>query len=180
MDTCKLLRGVFLGLAAAQAVGVVHRDIKPANLLVEPSGLVKIVDFGLASVVRDRIDSTIYQSIVVGTPTYMAPEQAKDPDHCTWRVDAYAMGCVFYHCLVGHPPYQGGSAIETITMHAYHEVPLVSAAGIECPSKIVSLIADLMAKEPLSRPASYEEIIARIDRALSVRSSSFIRRLLPG
>ena len=180
-ETCQLMRGVFQGLEAARQAGIVHRDIKPANLLVDEGGLVKIADFGLASYTRRGNNHGDEIGSVVGTPAYMAPEQAKDPDQCTWQSDLYAMGCVFFHCLTGQPPFQGSTSIETITMHCYQPIPHVQA-HVDCPADLAQLIQQMLAKEPAARPSSFSQVIDRIDNLLvsPVRSSSFIRRLIGG
>ena len=101
------------GLSDAWRAGIVHRDIKPSNLLVDAAGDVKIADFGVAKPVG-RTDSKITQEgAVVGSPLYMAPEQAKGED-IDFRADMYSLGCTFHHLLSGAPPFDGKTPLAVV------------------------------------------------------------------
>ena len=103
-EAVPLARDVAQGLATVHALGIVHRDVKPANLLLSPQGGIKIVDFGLA---KDMELTGITQpGQVLGTPTYMAPEQWADVE-VDARVDLFSLGATLYHMLVGEPPFEG-------------------------------------------------------------------------
>src|SRR5207237_4227803 len=114
---CEIIRQVALGLQAAHDVGMVHRDIKPANLLIERVGktvapLIKILDFGLARLHEPREQETgntilTRENIVMGTPDYLSPEQARNLHDVDIRADLYSLGCTFYYLLTGCVPYPG-------------------------------------------------------------------------
>ena len=97
------------GLAAAHAAGLIHRDIKPANLLIDPhSGRVRIVDFGLARVADAPV--SMPEGTLIGTPSYMSPEQARGQDPVDARTDQYSLGASLYEMLTGEPPFRGTPA----------------------------------------------------------------------
>ncbi|HEY7423356.1 MAG TPA: protein kinase [Gemmataceae bacterium] len=144
------------GLAAAHAQGLVHRDIKPANILLE-NGVerVKITDFGLA---RAGKDASITQSgVVVGTPQYMAPEQARgeavDP-----RADLFSLGSVLYFMCTGQPPFQGDSSLAVLRQVCDDTPPPIAEINPSTPDWLVEIIARLQAKEPDERFQSATEV----------------------
>ena len=109
---------VAMALACAEEAGIVHRDIKPGNIMIDSHGVVKVTDFGLAKAVK-LIDSEITQAgFIVGTPSYMAPEQAeaRDVDH---RTDIYSLGVVFYELLCGRSPFKAEDPASLIYMHVH-------------------------------------------------------------
>jgi len=114
-------------LAASHRAGIVHRDIKPANVLVTPTGQVKVADFGIARSVSDDSATETQAAIVMGSPPYMSPEQARglSVDH---RSDLYSVGCLLYELLVGQPPFTGDSPLSIGYQHVS-----------ECPVKPSSL-----------------------------------------
>ncbi|HWG47787.1 MAG TPA: serine/threonine-protein kinase [Gemmataceae bacterium] len=144
------------GLAAAHAQGLVHRDIKPANILLE-NGVerVKITDFGLA---RAANDVRVTQSgVIVGTPQYMAPEQARgevvDP-----RADLFSLGSVLYFMCTGQPPFQGDSSLAVLRQVCDDTPPPVQEFNPSTPDWLVEIIARLQAKELADRFQSANEI----------------------
>jgi serine/threonine-protein kinase len=112
----KLMIQVARGLRDAEAAGIIHRDIKPSNLLVDRNGDIKIADFGVAKPIRQRDSKITQEGAVVGSPLYMAPEQARGEavDH---RADMYSLGCTFYHLLSGAPPFDGPTPIVVVSKH---------------------------------------------------------------
>ncbi|MFF4587309.1 protein kinase [Streptomyces sp. NPDC001388] len=142
------------GLAAAHAQGVVHRDLKPANvMLTRGGGTVKVLDFGMGSIVDDpdqtRLTST---GVSVGTARYMAPEQCQ-AKQVTQAADLYALGCVLYEMLVGVPPFTSESAYELAERHVHQEPSPVRAIRPEVPTELARLVDRLLAKDPAARPA---------------------------
>jgi serine/threonine protein kinase len=145
------------GLQAAHERSLVHRDLKPSNLWLEGvRGRVKILDFGLARAVHT--DQQLTQSgAIVGTPAYMAPEQARSPK-MDGRADLFSLGVVLYRCLVGQAPFTGHDAM-SVMLAICNDMPLPPGeriAGI--PTELNGLIIKLLAKDPDRRFASAEEV----------------------
>src|SRR5205085_5773890 len=109
-QACEYMRQAALGLQHAHERGLIHRDVKPENLLVADSGL-KILDLGLARLLSPDVaaGSLTSKTAVLGTPDYMAPEQANDSTAVDIRSDLYGLGCTFYYLLTGQVPFPGGT-----------------------------------------------------------------------
>ncbi|MGY0231720.1 serine/threonine-protein kinase [Longispora urticae] len=147
-----LARQICAGLAAAHAAGIVHRDVKPANLLVTDDGTVKICDFGIAHVAPSGARSSLTGAgVVVGTVTYMSPEQAFGLD-VDGRSDLYAVGCVLYAMLTGEPPFVRGEALDILRQHAGDPPAPLAGHRDDVPPALTALVAALLAKEPEHRP----------------------------
>jgi hypothetical protein len=141
-------------LAAAHARGVVHRDLKPANVLFSGSDI-KVADFGLA---RLGDSSMTGSGAVMGTPSYIAPEQARGAA-VDARADLYALGCVLFEMLSGNPPYRG-TMQEVLFSHASPTpAPALDAAALGAPAGLCRLVAHLLAKDPKARPGSAAEVV---------------------
>jgi eukaryotic-like serine/threonine-protein kinase len=113
LRACHYVRQAALGLQHAhEAAGIVHRDIKPADILVDRGGVVKVIDMGLARFFHDEDDTRTYDEDVVGTPDYMAPEQALDGHGVDTRADVYGLGATLYFCLTGRPPFPEGTVAQ--------------------------------------------------------------------
>jgi serine/threonine protein kinase len=146
-------------LAAAHAVGIVHRDVKPANVMVDESGTAKLSDFGIAAMKDDpKITAT---GLVLGSPSYMAPEQAHSQDSGP-PADLWSLGATLYFAVEGRAPFDKGAAIPTLTSVIEDEPPFPARAGALGP-----LIAALMTKEPGARPgaATAQNELAAVGRA---------------
>ncbi|MET9451572.1 protein kinase domain-containing protein [Streptomyces cinerochromogenes] len=141
------------GLAAAHTQGVVHRDLKPANVMLTRGGTVKVLDFGMGSIVDDpdqtRLTST---GVSVGTARYMAPEQCQ-AKQVTQAADLYALGCVLYEMLVGVPPFTSESAYELAERHVHQEPAPIRRIRADIPAELARLVDRLLAKNPADRPA---------------------------
>jgi len=152
------------GLAAALKKGIVHRDIKPSNLLVTPDGSVKITDFGLSKLIKiDQGHPTLTGSgTVVGTPSYIAPEQGKGEtiDH---RADMYALGATLYHLVTGKLPFEGETPLQVMLKHITEPLPKPSSINPQVPAKVSQVICRMMEKDPAQRYGTYEELIAVLE-----------------
>lgn len=121
-----ILTQVARGLGAAHAEGIVHRDVKPGNILFRPDGTPLLSDFGIAKSLTRDADLTA-TGVFLGSPNYMAPEQA-EPGEIDTRADIYALGVIFHEMLTGQKPYQSESVIEVIHMHRTAPIPRLPPA----------------------------------------------------
>ena len=150
-EVLRIGREMAEGLEAAHASGLVHRDVKPSNVWLESGrGRVKILDFGLA---RGKEDTQLTQAgSVVGTPAYMAPEQA-DGTPVTLRCDLYSLGCVLYRMSAGQVPFQGQDVTSVLKKVLLDTPRPLHELNAEAPPELSRLVAKLMAKDPAARPA---------------------------
>jgi serine/threonine-protein kinase len=143
-------------LEVAHEQGVIHRDIKPQNMVVEPSGVLKVMDFGIARLAKRQSGMT-EQGMVVGTPEYMAPEQLMGQD-IDARADIYAAGCVIYECLAGTPPITAENQY-TLVAKLLEETPaepiLINA---DVPQALSDLVMRTLSKKPADRPQTALEL----------------------
>ncbi len=151
-EACELVRQAALGLQHAHEQGLVHRDVKPGNLLVTPDGLVKVVDFGLARLAREQpAGEPSGPCAVVGTPDYLAPEQARDAHRADVRADVYSLGCTLYHLLAGHPPFPGGSALQKLLAHQQRQAPPIREMRPDVPAGLEAVLERMLASDPADR-----------------------------
>jgi len=159
-------------LDAAHVVGVVHRDLKPDNVfLVRDPGLpggirVKLLDFGIAKLGADRFGNKRKTGggTILGTPTYMAPEQCKAGGEIDARADLYALGCILFELLVGGPPFNAPGGGEIMAMHIYEPPPRLSQFQPRLPAELDALIAKLLVKNPEDRIPSAAYALAELER----------------
>ena len=163
-DALRIAREVLDALSYAHEQGIVHRDVKPENILLEGRHAV-VADFGVAKALADAgLSSSGLTSIgmALGTPAYMAPEQAMADPTTNHRADLYATGAVIYEMLVGAPPYSG-AAQAVIAAHATAPVPRVEDRRGDVPPAVAQLAARLMAKSAAERPQSAMEALTILD-----------------
>jgi tRNA A-37 threonylcarbamoyl transferase component Bud32/uncharacterized RDD family membrane protein YckC len=163
----ELLHDVADALRMAHERDIVHRDIKPSNLLVDPTGLVKVADFGLAKNVSsgdstEGMDVQLTQAgAVLGSPLYMSPEQGQGEavDH---RSDIYSLGATFYHLLTGNPPFTAKSPVGVIAKHLSAPVPPLCKALPTLPEGVARLVERMLAKDPADRFSDYDELMRAV------------------
>ncbi len=160
LDVIRLARQAAEGLVAAHATGLIHRDIKPSNLVVDAKGLLKIVDFGIARTAdADKAKLTGAASLL-GTPGYMAPEQAEGRpiDH---RADIYALGLTLFELVAGEPPYVAGDAISLVLANLREPLPDLRKRGVA--PELAQLIEQMGRKDANERLQSCTAVIAALD-----------------
>ena len=144
-ETMSIVAQAGRALEAAHQAGIVHRDVKPGNLIIKPDGTVVLVDFGVARSAESVALTGAKE--VVGTALYIAPEQVSK-DMTGPSADVYALGCVAYHCLAGHPPFEGDSAIAVAMQHLTDEPPPLPG---DVPPPVRAVVETAMAKDPAQR-----------------------------
>jgi serine/threonine-protein kinase len=173
-EALELCRQAALGLQEAHAHGLTHRDIKPSNLMVDEHGQVKLLDFGIVKqTAADHVTGraplpnvTADALAVIGTPSYMAPEQALGrADH---RTDIYALGATLHQLIAGLPPFVAENTMALLAQHLERPRPhLLEKRWRDAP---IDMLCDrMMAKRPEDRFQSYDEMIAAMDRILPTR-----------
>ncbi|MCW8131427.1 MAG: protein kinase [Planctomycetota bacterium] len=150
-------------LEFAHENGIVHRDIKPDNIMLTKDGVVKIADLGIAKTFEETGLTAKDNRRVMGTPHYMAPEQAlgKDIDH---RVDIYSLGATFYHMLTGTTPFSGSTAHEVLKAHIQESLPPIQEFTQLVPDPICFIIERMMAKLPEKRYPNMTRLIEDLER----------------
>jgi serine/threonine-protein kinase len=155
-DTLAILRQAAAALDAAHERGVVHRDVKPGNVLVRSDGHVFLTDFGLATDPAERGGTALF----MGTVAYASPEQITLDSVVDERADVYSLGCVMFHCLAGHPPFEGGSPHEIMNKHVSLQPPALSTVRKGLPGALDGVIARALAKHREDRYATCSDLIA--------------------
>lgn len=173
------------GLQYAHRNGMVHRDIKPANLLLSGEGVIKVADLGLVKV-PDQTDAEAsvsgapsdsgsgtqmtMQGTAVGTPAYMAPEQAIDAASVDHRADIYSLGCTLFYMLAGRAPFDGSDASEVMDQHAHQALPNLVQLNPRVPEELKDIVERAMAKRPSDRYPALPEMIAELEAFLGLSS----------
>ncbi|WP_437752157.1 protein kinase domain-containing protein [Sorangium sp. So ce1389] len=159
-----LARSVAEALTAAHRHGVVHRDIKPSNLFLRDGNLehVTVLDFGIA---RDVTQSSrlTRTNTIIGSPGYMAPEQARAERSIRPSADIFSLGCVLFECLAGRPVFVGGHLVALLTKILLEEAPLLRSVRPSAPASLEALVARMLAKEPTRRPQNAAALLAELD-----------------
>ncbi len=161
-------------LNAAHVVGVVHRDLKPDNIFLvrdggAPGGIrVKVLDFGIAKLVGDphgvKPKNKTKGDMILGTPSYMAPEQCRGGVEIDARADLYAVGCILFELLTGRPPFVSDGQGEIMAMHIYEPPPRLSQYARSLPPELEALIAKMLTKAPDDRTPSAAWALAALER----------------
>ncbi len=164
---CDMISQAALGVHDIHTLGMVHRDLKPDNILIDRSGQIKVVDFGLT--LADQLDydeefslSMIFGHECLGTIDYMAPEQAADSLHVDARADIYSLGCTLYAILAARRPYNLPTAAKVLEAHKTHPVPVLAQLLPDIPKALSDLVVRMMAKSPADRPATMQAVVAEL------------------
>ena len=189
-NACHYARQVALGLQHAHDKHMVHRDIKPQNLILTREGkrhIVKILDFGLAKVLCEHAEdsSLTIPGKALGTPDYIAPEQSLDASRADIRADLYSLGCTLYFLLAGRPPYRGKNPFATMRAHHLEKAQPLHRVRKDVPEALAAVVAKLMAKNPLERLQTPDEVaqallpFVRADASAQGHASSAATWLTP-
>lgn len=153
------------GLAAAHSLGLIHRDIKPENLIVTTDGVVKILDLGLTRPVDpscaglpEHLRDVTTTKMIVGTPRYMSPEQARG-DELTPATDLFCLGLCLFELAAGRHPFAANSAQEAIAAISQNPAPPLARWRPDLPTGLTEVIAALLAREPEARPSAEEAFV---------------------
>lgn len=159
-DAAEVVRQAAVGLSEAKRAGVVHRDVKPSNLVVTSTGDVKVTDFGLAKALQEDLSITA-TGVFVGTPDYLAPEQAMG-EEVDSSADVYALGCSLYHMCTGNPPFRKGGSDDHYTAvvrrHLKAERPVLKHQIPGFDEDLSDLCRRMMSRRPDVRP-TLDELI---------------------
>lgn len=166
-NACELMRQTALGLSVAHTEGVVHRDVKPSNLMLDETGHIRILDFGLAQLSfwdEASADLTTVGQLM-GTLDYMAPEQAEHCGAVDYRADLYALGATLFRLLCNRPPLAAApnqSPLEKLRLLASHQPPKLNTLCPDAPADLVALVSCLLARNPQDRPASAAHVAEQL------------------
>lgn len=159
-----IMREVATGMAEAAELGITHRDLKPSNILIDEDGHAKVADFGLARGTSENTHLSL-TGVLMGTPNYMAPEQAENPRSVDTRADIYSFGATFYQALTGSVPFEGDSAFAVLCKHKLE--PLISprARNDKITLRTSEIIERCMAKSPEQRFPTFHDLIKQLQYA---------------
>lgn len=187
---CDYIRQAATGLQHAHEAGLVHRDIKPSHLLVTGAsapkaggsrfsgGVVKILDLGVARLnwlpEPDSVIAANGQGTSIGTPDFMAPEQAKDSSKADIRADIYALGCTFYHLLCGQSPFPNCTTEEKLIKHQHEEPRPLEEVRPGIPAPLLAIVKRMMCKRPFERFETPQEVVDTLTQLEPVISTSWV------
>ena len=164
-EILRIAQAVGEALTYAHGQGVLHRDIKPSNVLLTPEGGVYLADFGLARM-AEAGESTLSRDMMMGTPQYISPEQAKGIKKLDARTDVYSLGVVLYELLVGRAPFTADTPYAIVHDHIFTPLPMPRELKPDLPESLERVLLKALAKEPDDRFQSAEELIAALESAL--------------
>lgn len=158
----KIIRDVCSGMKSAHRASVVHRDLKPSNILIDDTDLVKIVDFGVAAATRQMDTKLTRTGLLIGTPTYMAPEQVLGRD-VDARTDIYSLGVIMYELMTGRPPYSGGDSMAIMYQHVQGQAAPPRDLNPSLPHTMSAVVQKAMSIDVNKRYQSMAELKERLD-----------------
>jgi TPR repeat protein/tRNA A-37 threonylcarbamoyl transferase component Bud32 len=175
--------GIASALRAAHAKGIVHRDLKPDNVFLVtdeelPAGFfVKVLDFGIAKLALDGATRGMTRTgHVMGTPSYMSPEQCRGAGEVDQRSDVYSLGCILFEMTCGRPPFTGSGPGDVLASHLREPAPRARSIVSSIPKKLDALIARCLEKMPAARPESMDALLAELDEIVPTSKPARAKR----
>jgi serine/threonine protein kinase len=166
-EIMRIARAVGQALTYAHGQGVLHRDIKPSNVLLTPEGGVYLTDFGLARM-AEAGESTLSRDMMLGTPQYISPEQAKGIRKLDARTDVYSLGVVLYELLVGRVPFTADTPYAIVHDHIFSPLPMPRELNPDLPESLERVLLKALAKDPDDRFQSVEELVTALEASLEL------------
>ncbi|MGX6605419.1 Stk1 family PASTA domain-containing Ser/Thr kinase [Micromonosporaceae bacterium Da 78-11] len=164
----EIIADICAALEFSHRHGIIHRDIKPGNVMITQTGQVKVMDFGIARALASGATTMTQTSAVIGTAQYLSPEQARG-ESVDARSDVYAAGCVLFELVVGHPPFVGDSPVSVAYQHVREDPKAPSDINREVSPEIDAIVLKALAKNPINRYQSAQEMRADALRAVAGR-----------
>jgi tRNA A-37 threonylcarbamoyl transferase component Bud32/TolB-like protein len=163
-EATRLLREIADAVAAAHAKGVVHRDLKPENIMLSGRHAL-VADFGVAKAVSESTgrNSLTSAGVALGTPSYMAPEQATADPHTDHRADLYALGVIAYEMLTGQPPFVRATPQATLSAQVMEAPRPVTESRATIPPALADIVMRCLAKKPADRPSTADEVLGALE-----------------
>ncbi|HEX2908333.1 MAG TPA: protein kinase [Phototrophicaceae bacterium] len=162
----KIMGPIADALTYAHERGVLHRDIKPSNIVIDNSGIPYLTDFGLARIVQAG-ESTMSQDMILGTPHYISPEQARGERTLDARTDVYSFGVILYELIVGRVPFNADTPYAIVHDHIYTPLPMPRDLNPEVTPALERVLVKALAKDPAERYNSTVELMADFQQALA-------------
>jgi len=168
-----VVRAIARALQAAHEHSIVHRDLKPDNVFLVPDAdlpggeRIKLLDFGIAKLASVGETTHTRTGAVMGTPTYMAPEQCRGAGSVDHRADLYALGCVAYEMVCGTPPFVAEGVGDLIASHLHFQPEPLRTRRLDVPVEVEALVLRLLQKDPQARPQSAGDVVQAIDRLVA-------------
>jgi hypothetical protein len=164
LESLTLVQRAAEALAVAHARGVVHRDLKPSNLFLRDGEVERVVllDFGIARY-GELSQSLTRSGVILGTPAYMAPEQARGERHLTAAVDVFSLGCLLFRCLTGQPLFMGDNLMAVLAKILFEELPRLRLMRPDLPQGVEALLARMLAKEATLRIPDAAALLVALD-----------------
>lgn len=176
IDAIEVVRRTAEALGVAHARGIVHRDLKPANLFLvdKDASRVKVLDFGIARALTPGMTLTS-TGTAMGTPYYMAPEQARGEKVVDPRTDIYSLGCVLYEALAGEPPFPGDSPIAVLAKILLEEPKPLAERRVDIPESVAELVTHMLDKRASGRPDNGAALVSALDKLGDLHNATFAR-----